>query len=63
MDKTYRVKVYYQGEIYFDVNANDRTEVFQLAEKQFNEISDGEIVANLNEIIIDEVCELIDLSE
>lgn len=59
MNKMYRVIICYEGAIYFDVEANNETEAQQLAEKCFDETDDREIVANLNEIVIDESFELV----
>lgn len=57
MKKTYRVKIAYEGAVHFDIEARNETEAQQFAEKRFDEMSDNEIVTNLDEIVITGVSE------
>lgn len=57
MKKTYRVDIYYCGTISFDVEADNEDEAEQIAQKDFDEISDMELIANLNYIGIDGIFE------
>lgn len=54
MSKMYRVMICYEGAMYFDIEANNEREAQQLAERCFDETDGREIVANLNEIVINE---------
>lgn len=56
----YRVMICYSGAVYFDVEANNEEEAKRIAQRDFDETDDRELVANLNDICIDEVFELED---
>lgn len=56
----YRVMICYSGAVYFDVEANNEEEAKKIAQEEFDEVDDRELVANLNDIGIDEVFELED---
>lgn len=60
MKKTYRVVICYSGAIYLDVEASNEEEAKRIAQEDFDETDDRELVANLNDIGIDEVFELED---
>ena len=54
----YRVVICYSGAIYFDVEASNEEEAKMIAQRDFDETDDRELVANLIDICIDEVAEL-----
>ena len=56
----YRVVICYSGAVYFDVEASNEEEAKRIAQEEFDETDDRELVANLNDIEIDEVLELED---
>jgi len=58
MKKMYRVIVCYSGAMFFDVEADNEEEAKKLAQADFDEVDDREIVANLIDIGVDEVFEL-----
>ena len=57
MKKMYRVIICYSGAVYFDVEANDEEEAKKIAQEDFDETDDRELVANLNDISVDEIYE------
>lgn len=56
----YKVMICYSGAVYFDVEASNEEEAKKIAQEEFGEVDDRELVANLNDIVIDEVFELED---
>lgn len=58
MKKMYRVVICYSGAIYFDVEASNEEEAKKIAQDDFDETNDRELVANLNDISIDEIYDL-----
>ena len=58
-NKMYRVKIAYEGAVHFDIKATNEKEAQRLAQKYFDETSDNEIVANLDEIVITGVKEIV----
>lgn len=56
----YRVIICYSGAIYFDIEASSEEEAKRIAQEEFDETDDRELVANLSDIGIDEVLELED---
>ena len=57
-NKTYRVKIAYEGAMNFDIKATNKKEAQRIAIKHFDDTSDNEIVTNLDEIVITGVSEI-----
>lgn len=52
--KDYKIVVYYEGAVCFNVKANDETEAISVGEDYFNnQIGHKEIVENLREVVVD----------
>lgn len=54
----YSVIICYSGAVSFDVEADNEEEAKKIAQKEFDEVDDRALVANLNDIVIDEIFEL-----
>lgn len=60
MKKLYRVVICYSGAVYFDIEADNEEEAKREAQEVFDDTDDRELVANFNDISIDDVIELED---
>lgn len=55
---TYKVNVHYEGGWLFEIEADSEDEARQIAEEQFADIDDRELVANIADIQIDDCWEV-----
>lgn len=60
MKKIYKVVIHYEGAVTFEVEAENTTQAERLAEACFDDMSDGELIANLGDI---GVCDVYEVAE
>jgi hypothetical protein len=56
--KKFNVNVHYEGGWLFEIEAKNKEEAKKKAEQMFDDISDGELIANLADVFIDDCWEV-----